>query len=51
MIRIGAYVRGSHQETDYAIQMIEKATEFLKQPVIQCCSIEESLAALEELFH
>ncbi len=50
MIRIGAYVRGSHQETDYAIQMIEKANEFLKQPVIQSCSIEESLAALEELF-
>ena len=50
MIRIGAYVRGSHPETDYAIKMIEKANEFLKQPVIQSCSIEESLAALEELF-
>jgi flagellum-specific ATP synthase len=50
MIRIGAYVRGSHQETDYAIKMIEKANEFLMQPVIERCSIEESFAALEELF-
>ena len=51
MIRIGAYVRGSHPETDYAIQMIEKANEFLKQPIIENCSIENSFAALEMLFH
>ena len=50
MIRIGAYVRGSHPETDYAIEMIEKANEFLKQPVAENCSIEKSIAALEELF-
>jgi len=50
MIRIGAYVKGSHPETDYAIKMIEKANEFLMQPVIESCSIEESLAALEEIF-
>ncbi len=49
MIRIGAYVRGSHKETDYAIEMIEKANEFLRQPVVESCSIEESLAALENL--
>ncbi len=50
MIRIGAYVRGSHKETDYAIEMIERANEFLKQPVVENCSIEKSIAALEELF-
>ncbi len=50
MIRIGAYVRGSHPETDYAIEMIEKANEFLKQPVAENYSIEKSIAALEELF-
>jgi flagellum-specific ATP synthase len=50
MIRIGAYVRGSHKETDYAIEMIEKVNEFLIQPIIERSSIEESLAALEELF-
>ncbi|MGA2226045.1 MAG: FliI/YscN family ATPase [Syntrophobacteraceae bacterium] len=50
MIRIGAYVRGSHPETDYAIEMIEKANEFLKQPVAENYSIEKSIAAIEELF-
>ena len=49
MIRIGAYVRGSHKETDYAIEMIEKANEFLVQPVTENCSIEESFADLEQL--
>jgi flagellum-specific ATP synthase len=50
MIRIGAYVRGSHRDTDYAIEMIEKANSFLVQPVGESSSVEESLAALEELF-
>ena len=49
MIRIGAYARGSHKETDYAIDMIERANEFLRQPVAERCSIEESFAALEKL--
>jgi hypothetical protein len=30
--------------------MIEKANEFLKQPVAENYSIEKSIAALEELF-
>ncbi len=51
MIRIGAYVRGSHPETDYAIEMVEKANEFLKQEITENCSVEKSLNALEELFH
>ncbi len=50
MIRIGAYVRGSHPETDYAIEMIEKANEFLKQPVAENYSIEKSIEDLEEIF-
>ncbi len=50
MIRIGAYVRGSHAETDYAIEMIDRANEYLKQPVIESCSIEGSFRILEELF-
>jgi flagellum-specific ATP synthase len=49
MIRIGAYVRGSSKETDYAIDMIEKTNEFLVQPVVERCTVEESLAALEGL--
>lgn len=50
MIRIGAYVRGSHPETDYAIDMVDRANEYLRQPVEECCSIEGSLNALEALF-
>jgi len=50
MIRIGAYVRGSHPETDYAIDMIEKANAYLKQPVEEFCTVEGALQALEALF-
>jgi len=50
MIRIGAYVRGSHGETDYAIGMIEKLNAYLQQPVEECCSIEEAQRALKALF-
>jgi len=50
MIRIGAYVRGSDRDTDYAIEMIEKVNQFLMQPVAESSSIEESLTSLEELF-
>jgi len=49
MIRIGAYVRGSHQETDYAIDMIDRVNGFLKQPVEESCSIEGALQGIEEL--
>ena len=49
LIRIGAYVSGSHPDTDYAIEMIERANGFLTQPVDENCSIEKSLTALEEL--
>jgi flagellum-specific ATP synthase len=49
MIRIGAYVKGSHSETDYAIDMIDRVNEFLRQPVEQSCSVEAALAELEEI--
>ena len=49
MIRIGAYVRGSHAETDYAIDMIDRVNEYFRQPVAENCSIEGSMRALEAL--
>ncbi|MDR3566531.1 MAG: FliI/YscN family ATPase [Syntrophobacteraceae bacterium] len=49
MIRIGAYARGSHKETDYAIDMIDRANEFLMQQVADRSPVEDSLAALENL--
>lgn len=50
MIRIGAYLRGSHAETDYAIDMIDKLSQYLQQPVAEACSIEQAKEALQQLF-
>ncbi len=49
MIRIGAYVRGSHAETDYAIDMIDRVNQYLQQPVDEKCSIEDSMRILETM--
>ncbi|WP_281792673.1 FliI/YscN family ATPase [Desulforhabdus amnigena] len=50
MIHIGAYIRGSHAETDYAIDMIDRINDFLRQPVDEKCTIEEARASLAALF-
>ncbi len=50
MIRIGAYVRGSNPETDYAISMIDKLNAYLRQPIEEKCSIEDARRMLEALF-
>lgn len=50
MIRIGAYVKGSHHETDYAIGMIDRINAFLRQPVEDYASIENAREALRNLF-
>lgn len=50
MIRIGAYIKGSHPETDYAIGMMERITAFLRQPIEEYASIEDARKALKNLF-
>ncbi|MCU0572523.1 MAG: FliI/YscN family ATPase [Syntrophobacteraceae bacterium] len=50
MIRIGAYVKGSHHETDYAISMIDGINAFLRQPVEDYASVEDARQALKNLF-
>lgn len=50
MIRIGAYARGSHRETDFAIEMIDRLNEYLQQPVEEQCGVDEARQALEALF-
>lgn len=50
MIRIGAYVRGSHPPTDYAIDMIDRLNGFLRQPTEDRCTMAEAFAAMEQLF-
>ncbi|MBP8646424.1 MAG: FliI/YscN family ATPase [Syntrophobacteraceae bacterium] len=49
MIRIGAYVKGSHPDTDYAIDMIGRLNEYLIQPVEEYCSVEQARSRLQEL--
>ncbi len=50
MIRIGAYVKGTHDETDYAIDMMGKLNQYLRQPVENGCTIEEAKKDLTDLF-
>jgi flagellum-specific ATP synthase len=50
MIRIGAYVPGSHKETDYAISMIDRLNTYLQQPIEEASTIEKSQVALKALF-
>ncbi|MGD8764771.1 MAG: flagellar protein export ATPase FliI [Desulfobacteraceae bacterium] len=50
LINIGAYVQGSNQKIDYAIEMIDKINGYLKQEIDARVSFEESLHQLEDLF-
>lgn len=50
MIHIGAYVRGSHAETDYAMDMIEPINDFLRQGVEEKCTIAQAREALAAIF-
>lgn len=50
MIQIGAYVKGTHPDTDYAISMIQKLNEYLRQDVTDRCTVAESLKWLKTLF-
>jgi len=51
LINIGAYVEGSNPETDYAIKMIEKLKNFLKQDSEETVSLEKSIEYLEKIFN
>lgn len=50
MIRIGAYVRGSHPDTDFAIAMLDKLNAYLCQDTTEYSSIEAARSALQQLF-
>jgi len=49
MINIGAYVRGSNQDIDRALELIGPINEFLRQPVEEKQTLEESFQKLLEL--
>lgn len=50
LINIGAYKKGSSKEIDAAIEFYPKLISFLKQETDEKVTIEESIAALQQLF-
>lgn len=50
MIRIGAYAHGTHAETDYAVEMLGKINDYLRQSIEDGCSIEKARNDLKSLF-
>ena len=50
LINIGAYVNGSNPKIDYAIKMIEKINDFLKQDIDQTTNFDDSISQLAKLF-
>lgn len=50
LINIGAYVAGSNPKIDYAIKMIDRINDYLKQDIGETVSFAESVAQLNALF-
>jgi len=50
IINIGAYVSGSNPKIDYAISIIDKVNEYLKQGIEQDVKLQDSVQQLAELF-
>ena len=50
LINIGAYVTGSNPKIDYAIDMIDKVKEYLRQDMTEDVTFKDSTRQLENLF-
>ncbi|MEO5348605.1 MAG: FliI/YscN family ATPase [Magnetococcus sp. YQC-3] len=50
MINIGAYAAGSNPQIDNALKLITPIRNYLRQPVEQGCSVEESIRQLGAIF-
>lgn len=50
LINIGAYVRGTNPDIDYAIAMIDRVKQYLQQDMSEQVDYSQSLTQLEELF-
>ncbi|MGR3219772.1 MAG: FliI/YscN family ATPase [Candidatus Anammoxibacter sp.] len=50
MVNLGAYKKGVNKEIDFAINMMPRLKEYIKQGVSEECSFEESVSMLSELF-
>ena len=51
MVNIGAYVKGSNPEIDKALELINPINDFLRQPVEEKQTLEESFQKLLSLIH
>jgi len=51
LINIGAYVAGSNSRIDYAIEMIDKVNNYLKQGIEEKITFKDSVQQLEGLFN
>jgi flagellum-specific ATP synthase len=49
LIKIGAYVKGTNRDTDYAISMIDKINDFLKQDIDKQFSMEDTINMMVKL--
>lgn len=50
LINIGAYVKGSNPQIDYAIEMIEKINRYLRQGIDERAPLQQSIQELSILF-
>lgn len=50
LINIGAYVRGSNADIDYALQMINKVNSYLRQDIDDYATYSETVSTLVEIF-
>ncbi len=50
MINIGAYVHGSNAEIDYAIRMIDKVNDFLRQDIHERFDAKQTAEMMAALF-
>lgn len=50
LINIGAYKNGSNADIDYAISMIERINDYLRQGIEEKVTIEDSIKRLSRLF-
>jgi len=50
LVNINAYVRGSNPEVDFALDKIDQVNAYLRQPVEQAASLDDSIAGLRAIF-
>jgi flagellum-specific ATP synthase len=49
LVNIGAYVKGSNQKIDYALEHLEKVNSYLRQDINEHTAYEETVKRLREL--